>query len=62
MLAERRQERKKNNETFPSLSNCSAYNILTEQYSTTLTIKISIKTAIEIDENIKILENFCPDY
>lgn len=49
MLAERRQERKKNNETFPSLSNCSAYDILTEQHSTTLTIKISIKTVNEID-------------
>lgn len=40
----------------------SAYDILTEEHSTTHTIKISIKTVIETDKNIKILEDLYPNY
>lgn len=40
----------------------TAYDILTEEHSTIYTIKISIKTVIEIDKNIKILEDFYPNY
>lgn len=40
----------------------TAYDILTEEHSYTHTIKISIKTVIETDKNIKILEDLYPNY
>lgn len=40
----------------------AAYDILTEEHSYTHTIKISIKTVIETDKNIKILEDLYPNY
>lgn len=40
----------------------AAYEILTEEHSYIHTIKISIKTVIETDKNIKILEDLYPNY
>lgn len=40
----------------------AAYDILTEEHSHIHTIKISIKTVIETDKNIKILEDLYPNY